>query len=82
MTWTTRDDLVLSIRMGLTKGLLLVHGMRRKLSIDERDTISRAIADHLKLANWKVELGPPLEAHGMNERLRQGWREEQTGGTP
>jgi hypothetical protein len=64
MTWTTRDDLVLSIRMGLTKGLRLVHGMRRKLSIEERDTISRAIADHLKLTNWKIEKGPPLEAHG------------------
>jgi hypothetical protein len=64
MRWTTRDDLVLSIRMGLTKGLRLVRGMRRKLSLEERDTISRAIADRLELGSWKIGKGPPSEGHG------------------
>ena len=39
--------------MGLTKGLRLVHGMRRKLSEEERMRIADAICDHLEMAGWE-----------------------------
>jgi hypothetical protein len=64
MAWTLRDDLRLSIRMGLTKGFRLVRGLRRQLSEEERDRIAGAIAEHLELANWKIAPGPPLVGHG------------------
>lgn len=70
MTWTIRDDLRLSIRMGLTRGLRLVRGMRRQLSEDERDRVAAAIADHLDRANWRIEPGPPLTGHGRNFDFR------------
>jgi len=76
MAWTTRDSLLLQIRIGLGKGFRRVHGMRRKLSLQEEKSIAQAICEHLEMANWKIELGPPLEAHGMSEKLRQGWRAE------
>jgi hypothetical protein len=66
MSWTIRDDLRLSIRMGLTKGLRLVPGMRRQLSEAERDRVAAAIADHLHLSNWRIAPGPPLPGHGPN----------------
>ena len=53
-----------SIRVGLTKCLRLVHGMRRKLSVEKRDRIADAIHEQLEtgeLANWKVELGCPIQ---------------------
>jgi hypothetical protein len=59
MAWTIKDDLRLSIRMGLGKGFRLVRGLRRQLSEEERDRI----ADHLELANWKIVPGPPLTGH-------------------
>ncbi len=62
--WTAADDLRLAIRMGLKKGLKLVSGMRRALNDDEQNTVAGAIAEHLKLANYRVEKGPPLPAHG------------------
>ena len=64
MTWTLQDDLRLSIRMGLTKGLRRVRGLRRQLSEEERNRIAAAIAEHLELANWKIAPGPPLAGHG------------------
>ncbi len=44
MVWTIRDDLRLTIRMGLTRGLRLVRGMRRKLSEEERNRVAFASA--------------------------------------
>ena len=70
MPSTIRNELRLSIRIGLTKGLRLIHCMRRKLSETERDRIAEAIADHLALANWKIEAGEPIEPHGMRPIIR------------
>jgi hypothetical protein len=70
MTWTIRDDLRLSIRMGLTRGLRLVRGMRRQLSENERGRVAEAIVDHLDRANWRIEPGPPLAGHGRNSAFR------------
>ena len=64
MAWTTRDDLRFSVKFGLTKGLRLVRGLRQQLSDDERRRIADAIVEYLELANWKFELGPPVEPHG------------------
>lgn len=58
--WTERDELRLAIRMGLTKGFRLVHGMRRQLSEQERDRIADAVIDQLELSNYRVARGPPL----------------------
>jgi hypothetical protein len=70
MAWTIRDDLRLSIRIGLTRGLKLVRGMRRQLSEAERDRIAEAIAEHLHRANWTIEPGRPLTGHGGNFDFR------------
>lgn len=48
------------------KGFRLVRGIHRALSEDERDRIAAAIVEHLKLPNYKIEPGPPLEPHGSN----------------
>lgn len=70
MAWTSRDDLRLSIRIGLTRGLRLVRGMRRQLTEAERDRVAEAIADHLHRANWRIESGRPLTGHGDNFDFR------------
>ena len=70
MSWTGRDDLRLTIKIGLRKGLALVHGMRRAMTDVEQDRVADAIADHLKLANYKVEPGPSLTGHGQNFDFR------------
>ncbi len=70
MAWSPQDDLRLTIKIGLRKGLKLVHGMRRALSDPEQDRVATAIAEHLKLANYKVEPGPPLTGHGQNYNFR------------
>jgi len=49
--WPLKKQLML----GLRRGLKLVTGMRRQLSEEEQKQISAAIADHLELANCKVE---------------------------
>jgi hypothetical protein len=64
MPWSSRDELRLTIRMGLTRGLTLVHGMRRKLTEQERDRIADAIIDQLSLSNYRVESGPPVAGQG------------------
>lgn len=64
MVWSSRDELRLTIRMGLTRGLTLVHGMRRQLSEEERNRIAEAIIDQLALANYRIESGPPVGGHG------------------
>jgi hypothetical protein len=57
MPFTREDDLRLSIRMGLTKGLRLVRGLRRQLDEDERNRIAEAIREHLELAGWRDRTG-------------------------
>jgi hypothetical protein len=69
MTWTNRDHLRLSIRVGLTKGLRLCHGLRRQLSDRERDVIAEAIVDHLQLSRWEVKPGPPADGAGFIRSL-------------
>ena len=64
MVWSSRDDLRLAIRMGLTKGLRLVSGMRRQLTEEERNRVADAIIDHLNSANYRITQGPPLPPHG------------------
>ena len=66
MPWTIRDDLRLTIRMGLTRGLRLVHGMRRKLTEEERNRVADAIVDQVLRSNYKIEVGDPMEGHGPN----------------
>ena len=66
MPWTIRDDLRLTIRMGLTRGLRLVHGMRRKLTEEERNRVAEAIVDQVLRSNYKIEAGDPIEGHGPN----------------
>lgn len=68
MPWTEDDSLRLAIVMGLRDGLRLCHGMRRQLTEDEQNKVAGAIAAHLKLSNYRIEQGPPLEGHGG------GWR--------
>jgi hypothetical protein len=65
MPFTRKDDLRLSIRMGLSKGLGLVRGLRRQLDEDERNRIAEAIRDHLELAGWRIEPGPGIGGHSQ-----------------
>lgn len=64
MAWTSQDDLRLTIRMGLTRGLTRVHGLRRQLSEEERNRIADAIIDELSLSNYRIEPGPSVAGHG------------------
>src|SRR6185312_10363964 len=65
MPFTRDDDLRLSIRMGLTKGLRLIRGMRRQLDEDERNRVAEAIREHLVRANWRIEKGEPIGGHSQ-----------------
>src|SRR5690349_18103153 len=60
MPFTRDDDLRLSIRMGLTKGLRLVRGLRRQLDEEDRNRVAEAIRHHLALTGWRIEPGPRL----------------------
>jgi hypothetical protein len=53
MPFTREDDLRLSIRMGLTKGLHLIRG------------IAEAIRLHLESAGWRIEPGPAIGGHSQ-----------------
>jgi len=70
MPFTREDDLRLSIRMGLTKGLRLIRGMRRQLSEDERTRVAETIREQLMLSNWKIEKGPPIGAIASSPAAR------------
>ena len=63
MPFTLEDDLRLSIRMGLTKGLRLVCGLRRQLDDADRNSVAEAIRERLKLAGWQIEPGPGIGGH-------------------
>ena len=85
MAWTIRDDLRLTIRLGLTKGLNLIHGMRRRLSQDERDRVADTIAEHLLRANYRIEPGEPSQGHGphlMAPKERDGAAQSGEGAGP
>ena len=66
--WTKTQQLAFDIMLGLRKGLKLVRGMRRSLSEEEQRRVSSKIAEHLELANWKIERGPP--SHGAGQLYR------------
>jgi hypothetical protein len=66
MPWTIRDDLRLTIRLGLTRGLRLVHGMRRKLTEEERSRVADAIIDQLHLSNYEISREGRAMATGRN----------------
>jgi hypothetical protein len=65
MPFTRDDDLRLSIRMGLTKGLRLVRGLRRQLDEEDRNRVAEAIREHLALAGWRIEPGPGIGGHSQ-----------------
>ncbi len=65
MPLTRDDDLRLSIRMGLTKGLRLVRGLRRQLDEEDRNRIAEAIREHLALAGWRIEPGAGIGGHSQ-----------------
>ena len=75
MPFTRDDDLRLSIRMGLTKGLRLVRGLRRLLGEDVLQPCAEAIREHLQFAGLRIEPGPGLGhsqlSGGSAERDRQ-----------
>ncbi len=68
MQFTREDDLRLSLRMGLSKGLKLVRGMRRALDEDEKNRVADAIREHLQLAGWRIEPGPGIGGHSQISR--------------
>jgi len=63
--WTKTQQLAFDIMLGLRKGLRVIRGMRRALSEEEQQRVSAKIAEHLELANWKIERGPPSQGAGQ-----------------
>jgi hypothetical protein len=61
--WTDDDELRLVMMLGLRKGLALVGGARRTFNEEEQKRIARAILDHLRLSNYRIEHGPPRTDH-------------------
>jgi hypothetical protein len=57
--WTTRQLFQFSVRLGLRKGLKLIHGARRIFMEDEQDKIAGTIVEDLERSNWKFEQGAP-----------------------
>jgi hypothetical protein len=47
MTWTSDEELQLSIRMGIREGFDLVRGTRRSLTEDQERVIADAVVKHL-----------------------------------
>ena len=70
MPFTREDDLRLSIRIGLTRGLRLVRRMRRQLDEDERarEALERLSCggSALLAAPLSRSLATPHEKHGPN----------------
>lgn len=65
MPFTREDDLRLSIRMGLIKGLRSIRGMRQQFDQDERNRLAEGIREHLALQGWQITPGPPLGGHSQ-----------------
>jgi hypothetical protein len=68
MAWTIRDDLRLTIKLGLTRGLARIRGLRRTLSEAERGRIADVITDQVLRSNYRIEAGAPAAGHGQNLR--------------
>lgn len=62
--WSKSESLRFCVKLGLRKGLALIRGMRRSLTVQEQDRVSQAIVEHLELSNWKIEEGPVRDGHG------------------
>jgi hypothetical protein len=64
MTWTSDEELQLSIRMGIREGFDLVRGTRRSLTEDQERVIADAVVKHLEKGDWHIERGaPPDDRH-------------------
>lgn len=63
-----RRDLEFTIAFALMKAFARVHGLRRQVSEADRAVIARHVADHLALANWRIERGPLRPLHGPIDR--------------
>lgn len=68
MSWTAADEFLLSIKLGLRKGLALVRGMRRALTDEEQDRVAGAIAEHVQRA-WRIESHDTPVAPGLHSKL-------------
>jgi len=66
MTWTEKDNLRLSVVMGLRKGLSLIRGMRGRLTHDQQKLVADEIIKHLEQSNWTITKGPPLDDDGAS----------------
>jgi hypothetical protein len=62
MPFTAEDNLRLSIRTGLVKGLRRAPGLRRQLDDADRNIVADAIREHLALAGWRIEPGPGIRS--------------------
>jgi hypothetical protein len=67
-TWTVADELRLSIRLGLKRGLALARGMRRALTEDEQNRVAEEITVQLR-RGWKIEPNDVPIAPGMHSMI-------------
>ena len=70
MPCTEDDSFRLAIVMGLRNGLRLCHGMRRQLTEEEQHKVARAIAEQIRVSNYRIDKGPPAPPHGGGYDLR------------
>ncbi len=57
--FSSREDLIRDIEYAIWRAP--VRSARHSLSPTERQMLAKAIADHLKLANWKFTRGAALQ---------------------
>jgi hypothetical protein len=62
MSWTSGEELRLSIRMGIREGFNLIRGRRRPFTEDQERVIADAVVAYLEKNNWRIEQGPPSES--------------------
>jgi hypothetical protein len=60
---TDEEIFVYNIAFALSRALPAKYSNRIERE-EEIKRIAKAIADHLKLTNWKIQKGPPLKPHG------------------
>jgi len=46
-------------RIGLSKGLSSIRGMRKELTLEQQGRIAETIVHPLENSNWKIEQGEP-----------------------
>lgn len=61
----TEESLLRDIAYGLRNVPELQPKRNRGAHIDPREMAARAVLDHLKLANWRFEMGPPTTPHSI-----------------